>query len=171
MLNNVNQNGFLCFENIFNILVIVYRIGEAVLTYNSEEHELGEVREALWIHSNDPHKEGVSLTIRGYIKERFISGVNISPVDLTFDLAANSEEGSIGKYTLENLGGKAVKIISVKTSADYIVSLSSEFALNSGEKKELQVILLKDEAIEEIKEEEADEYIYLTIALPVKIGK
>jgi len=100
-----------------------------------------------------------------------MSGVNVSPVDLTFDLATNSEEGSMGKYTLENLGKKAAKIVSVETSADYLVSLSSKFELNSGDKKELQVVLLKDKAIKEIKEEEVDEYIYLTIALPVKITK
>jgi len=33
------------------------------------------------------------------------------------------------------------------------------------------VILLKDKAGEEIEEGEAEEYIYLTIALPVKINK
>jgi len=163
------------YEHIKHNIIIPLRIPpaeifEAALTYNSEEHELGEVREALWIHSNDPRRESVSLTIRGYIKERLMSGVNVSPVDLTFDLAINSEEGSMGKYTLENLGKKAAKIISVETSADYLVSLSSEFELNSGDKKELQVILLKDKAIKVI-EEEADEYIYLTIALPIKICK
>lgn len=164
------------YEHIKHNIIIPLRIPpteiyEAALTYNSEEHELGEVREAVRIHSNDPHREGVSLTIRGYIKEKIMSGVNISPVELTFDLAANSEEGSIGKYILENLGGKAAKIISVKTSADYLVSLSSELELNPGEKKELQVILSKNKAIEEIKEENIEEYIYLTIALPVRISK
>ena len=164
------------YEHIKHNIIVPLRIPpaeiyEAALTYTSEEHELGEIREAVWIHSNDSHRESLSLTIRGYIKERFMSGVNVSPVDLTFNLAANSEEGSIGKYTLENLGGKAAKIISVETSVDYLVSLSSELELNSGDKKELQVALLKDKAIEEIKEEQADEYIYLTIALPVKISK
>jgi len=151
--------------------ILPTEIYEATLIYDSNEHELGEVREAVRIYSNDPNREGVSLRISGYIKERFAPAVSISPAELTFDLAANSEEGSIGKYTLENLGGKAAKIISVKASADYIVSLSSEFELNSGEKKELQVIILKDKAREEIEEEEIEKYIYITIALPVKINK
>ena len=97
--------------------------------------------------------------------------VNISPVELIFNLVNNSKEEITEKFSLQNLGEKATKIVSVKSSADYLIPLSSEFDLNSGEQKELQVILLKDKAREEIEEEETEEYIYLTIALPVKINK
>jgi hypothetical protein len=141
------------------------------LTYNSTGHELGEVREAVWIYSNDTRREGVSIKIRGYIKEMLTPAVNISPVELTFNLVNSSKEEITGKYSLQNLGKKAIKIISVKSSTDYLAPLSSEFDLNSGDQKELQVILLKDKAREELEEEETEEYIYLTIALPVKINK
>lgn len=144
---------------------------EAVLTYNSIEHELGEVREAITIVSNDPKRAVSPLRVKGYIKEKDKPAISIWPVEMNFSLKADSEEGTIGKYTLENLGDKAVKIVSVKTSADYLVPLDSEFDLGLEEKENLQVILLKDKAIKEIHEEEADEYIYLTIALPVKISK
>ena len=144
---------------------------EATLTYNSIEHELGEVREAIMILSNDPKRAVSPLRVKGYIKEKGKPAISIWPVEINFNLKANSEEGATGKFTLENLGEKAAKIVSVKTSVDYLVSLSSELELNSGEKKELQVILLKDKAREERKEEDTDEYIYLTIALPVKISK
>ena len=144
---------------------------EVILTYDSTDHELGEVREAVWIYSNDTRREGVFIKIRGYIKEILTPAVNISPVELIFNLVNSSKEEITEKFSLQNLGEKATKIISVKSSADYLIPLSSEFDLNSGEQKELQVILLKDKAREEIEEEETEEYIYLTIALPVKINK
>jgi len=144
---------------------------EVILTHDSTNHELGEVKEAVWIYSNDTRREGVFIKIRGYIKEILTPAVNISPVELIFNLVNSSKEEITEKFSLQNLGEKATKIISVKSSADYLVPLSSEFDLNSGEQKELQVILLKDKAREEIEEEETEEYIYLTIALPVKINK
>lgn len=144
---------------------------EATLIYNSMEHELGEVREAIAILSNDPKRAVLPLRVKGYIKEKDKPAISIWPVEINFNLKADSEEGVIGKFTLENLGEKVVKIISVKTSADYLASLDSEFDLRSEEKEDLQIILLKDKAIKEIHKEEADEYIYLTIALPVKISK
>lgn len=145
---------------------------ETILTYNSTDHELGEVREAVWIYSNDIHQKALSIKIMGYIKEECKPAIHIFPVELAIDLTTDSrEEEIIEKFFLENLGEKTAKIISVKSSVDYLVPLNSEFDLNSEEKKELQVVLLKDKAIEEIKEEGAEEYIYLTIALPVRISK
>ena len=144
---------------------------EATLTYDSAEHELGEVREGITILSNDPKRAVSPLRVKGYIKEKDKPAISIWPVEINFNLKADSEDGAIGKFTLENLGEKKVKIISVKASSDYLVPLLSEFDLKSEEKENLQVILLKDKAIEEIQEEESDEYIYLTIALPVKVNK
>lgn len=144
---------------------------EATLTYNSMKHELGEVREAITILSNDPKRAVSPLRVKGYIKEKDKPAISIWPVEINFNLKADSEEDVIGKVTLENLGDKAVKIVSVKTSADYLALIDSEFDLRLEEKEDLQIILLKDKAIKEIHEEEADEYIYLTIALPVKISK
>ena len=43
--------------------------------------------------------------------------------------------------------------------------------LKSKEKQDFQVVLLKEMANEEIKENSTEEYIYLTIALPVKISR
>jgi hypothetical protein len=36
---------------------------EVILTYDSTDHELGEVREAVWMYSNDTRREGVSIKI------------------------------------------------------------------------------------------------------------
>ena len=164
------------YEHIKHNVIIPLRIPpteiyEAALTYDSNDHELGEVREAVRIYSNDPNREGISLRIGGYIKEGFKPAVSISPAGLNFNLASSLKDGIIEKIFVQNLGGKTTKIISVKSSVDYLVPLSSELDLNSGEKNELQVLLLKEKAIEEIEEEETEEYIYITIALPVKINK
>jgi len=164
------------YKHIKHNLIVPLIVGpkekyEVILSYDSTNHELGEVREAVWIYSNDTRRESVSIKIRGYIKEILTPAVNISPVELIFNLANSSKEEITEKFSLQNLGKKATKIISIKSSADYLVPLSSGFDLNSGEQKELQVILLKDKAREEIEEEEIEEYIYLTIALPVKINK
>lgn len=76
-------------------------------------------------------------------------------------------EGLVGKITLENSGENLIKIVSLKTSADYLVPLRSELELDSGEKKDAAVVLLKDK----IKEEKKEKYLYITIALPIVINR
>jgi len=97
--------------------------------------------------------------------------VSISPVGTNFNLAADSEGETIGKFILENSGKEGVKITSIKASADYLVPLVSEIELNSGEKENLQVILLRDKVKDKIQEGEIKEYLYLTIAVPIVINK
>jgi hypothetical protein len=144
---------------------------EIILTYDSTGHELGEVREAIRIFSNDPKKEALSLLIRGYIKEKEDPIISIWPTSLKLNLKTDLKEGVIEKFVLENLSEENVKIISVSTSADFLAPLRSEFNLNSKGKEDLQVVLFKDKALEEIKGESSEEYIYITIGLPVKITK
>jgi len=140
---------------------------EAIFTYDSTQHELGEVRESVRIYCNDPKRKAFSLRINGYIKEKAEPAVSVSPVTVEFDLANNSEGGLVGKVTLENSGENLIKIISLKTSADYLVPLSSEVELDSKEKKDVTVVLLKDK----IEEEDREEYLYLTIVLPIVIKR
>jgi len=143
------------------------------LTYNSSEHKLGEIREAIRIYSNDVEKETLFIRIKGYIGEAINPALNIFPIGLQFNLSSDSEEGAIGRLTFENLGNTSIKIISIKSSADYLAPLRSEINIGSREKENLQVVLLKDKAREEIivKEEKTEEYLYLTIALPIEITK
>jgi hypothetical protein len=145
---------------------------KAVLTYNSNDHELGEFRESIGLYCNDPKKKALSFHVKGYIKEKSEPMVSIYPVGTNLSLAADSEEGAIGRFTMENLGDKSIKIISINTSIDYLVPLRSEFELGSKEKEDFQIVLLKDKAKDEIKGgDESEEYLYLTIALPIKISK
>ncbi|MCK4308422.1 MAG: DUF1573 domain-containing protein [Candidatus Atribacteria bacterium] len=60
-------------------------------------------------------------------------------------------EGLVGKVTLENSGENLIKIISLKTSADYLIPLRTEVELDSGKKKDIAVVLLKDKIKEEKK--------------------
>jgi len=144
---------------------------ELILTYDSTNHKLGDVREAVRIYCNDPTRESFAIRISGYIKEKETPEVSISPTGAILDLAVDSEEGAIGKFILKNSGAETVKIISIKSSADYLAPLRSEFSLNSRKEQDLQVVLLKEKAREEIKEEKTEEYLYLTIAIPIEINK
>lgn len=144
---------------------------EIILTYDSIGHELGEVREAIRIFSNDPKKEALSLLIRGYIKEKESPMISIWPTSLKLNLKTDLKEGVIEKFVLENLSEENVKIISVNTSADFLAPLRSEFNLNSKGKEDLPIVLFKDKALEKIIGESGEEYIYITIGLPVKITK
>jgi len=144
---------------------------ELILTYNSAEHKLGDVREAVRIYCNDPITDSFFIRISGYIKDKEPPEVSISPTGAIFDLAPDSEAGVIGKFILKNSGAETVKIISIKSSADYLVPLRSELSLKSPEEKDLQVVLLKEKAREEIEENRSEEYLYLTIAIPIIINK
>ena len=144
---------------------------ELMLTYNSAEHKLGDVREAVRIYCNDPTTESVFIRISGYIKEKETPEVSISPTGAILDLAPDSEEGAMGKFTIKNSGDETVKIISIKSSTDYLAPLRSELGLKSQEEQDLHVVLLKDKAREKIEESKTEEYLYLTIAIPIKINK
>jgi hypothetical protein len=144
---------------------------EVIFTYDSRQHELGEVRESVRIYCNDPRKEAFSLRIDGYIKEKAAPTVSISPVGTSFNLVSDLEGETIGRVTLANSGEEGIKITSIKTSADYLVPLRTEVELNSGEKEDLQVALLKDKVPNKIEEGKIIEYLYLTIAIPIVISK
>ncbi len=90
---------------------------------------------------------------------------------MNFNLATDSEGETIGKFILENSGEEGIKITFIKTSADYLVPLISEIELNSREKENLQVILLRDKVKDKIQEGEIKEYLYLTVAIPIVINK
>ena len=144
---------------------------ELVLIYDSTNHKLGDVREAVRIYCNDPTTESFVIRISGYIKEKETPEISISPTGAVLDLAADSEEGAMGKFILKNSGDETVKIISIKSSADYLTPLRSELSLKSREEQNFQVVLLKNKARREIEENETEEYLYLTIAIPIKISK
>lgn len=144
---------------------------EFILTYDSTGHKLGEVREAIRFHCNDPKNETFFVTISGYIKEREISGIGISPEEITLNCDFVSEEDIAGKYILKNLGDKELNIVSISSSTDYLSPLYPNLILKSKTEEELPVIVLKNKARDTLEEDETTEYIYLTIALPVKISK
>ena len=104
------------------------------------------------IYCNDPRRKAFSLRVNGYIKEKPAPTVSISPVGTSFNLVTDSEGEMIGKFFLENSGEEEIKITSIKTSADYLIPLISEIVLNSGEKENLQVILLKDKVLDKTQE-------------------
>ena len=164
------------FDNIehnFNLPLIIppHDKFEFVLTYDSTGHELGEVKEAIRYNCNDPKNKTQSILISGYIKEREISGIGFSPEEVTINYDLASEEEIAGKYILKNLGDRELNIVSINSSVDYISPLYSNLKLKPKTKEELAVTILKDKVQDILEKGETTEYIYLTIALPVKINK
>jgi hypothetical protein len=158
--------------NIFFPLVVPpgekYKV---TLIYDSTEHKLGEIRETVIIYSNDPIRKAISFRILGYIKEKNKPALSIYPVAANLNLATNSEVDTMEKFTIENLGDELVEIVSIKYSVDYFAPLKNDFSLKSQEKRDFQVVLLKDKARQEIEENQVKEYLYLTIAIPINISK
>ena len=170
-IDKIDASEYIQYNTEIPLTILPGEKQEITFIYNSSQHELGEVRESVRIYCNDPRRKAFSLRVDGYIKEKPASAVSISPVGTSFNLTTDSEGETIGKFILENSGEEGVKITSIKASADYLVPLVSEIELNSGEKENLQVILLRDKVKNKIQEGEIKEYLYLTIAIPVLINK
>jgi len=171
IIDKIDTYEHIQYNNALPLKILPKEKFELVLIYDSTNHELGDVREAVRIYCNDPTTESFVIRISGYIKEKEAPEVSISPTETIFNLAADSEEGAIGKFTIKNSGAEPVKIISIKSSVDYLAPLRSELSLKSREEQDLQVVLLKDKARNEIGESKTEECLYLTIAIPIKISK
>jgi len=142
-----------------------------ILTYDSANHKIGKVREAVRLYCNDLTKESFFIKISGYIDNKESSSLSISTSGETIHLDSDSDENVMEKIILKNSGDENIKVISIKSSIDYLTPLRNEISLKSQEEQELQIVLLKEKAREEIKGDRAEEYLYLTIALPIKINK
>jgi len=171
IIDKIDASEYIQYDTEIPLTILPGEKQEVIFAYDSSQHELGEVRESMRIYCNDPRKKAFSLRVDGYIKEKSAPVVSVSPVGMNFNLAIDSEGETIGKFILENSGEEGIKITSIKASADYLVPLVSEIELDSGEKENLQVILLRDKVKDKIQEGEIKEYLYLTVAIPIVISK
>jgi len=171
IVDKIDASEYIQYNTEIPIILSLGEKKEVIFIYDSTQHELGEVRESIRIYCNDPRRKAFSLRVDGYIKEKPAPTVSISPVGISFNLGNDSEVETIGKFILENSGEGEIKITSIKTSADYLVPLISEIGLNSGEKENLQVVLLRDKLKDKIQEGKIQEYLYLTVAIPIVIDK
>jgi hypothetical protein len=171
IIDKIDASEYIQYDTEIPLTILPEERQEVTFIYDSSQHELGEVRESVRIYCNDPRRKAFSLRVDGYIKEKSAPTVSISPVGTSFNLTTDSEGETIGKFILENSGEEGIKITSIKTSADYLIPLVSEIELNSGEKENLQVILLRDKISDKIQEEEIKEFLYLTVAIPIIINK
>jgi len=171
IINKVDASEYIQYDTEIPFTILPGEKQEITFTYNSSQYELGEVRESVRIYCNDPRRKALSLRIDGYIKEKHAPTVSISPVGASFNLTTNTEGETIGRFVLANSGEEGIKITSIKTSADYLVPLVSEIELSSGAKENLQVILLRDKISDKTQEGEIEEYLYLTVAIPIVIKK
>jgi hypothetical protein len=171
IIDKVDASEYIQYDTEVPIILSLGEKKEVIFIYNSTQHELGEVRESIRIYCNDPRRKAFSLRVDGYIKEKTAPTVSISPTGINFNLVDSSESETIGNFILENSGEEGIKITSIKTSADYLIPLISEIGLHSGEKENLQVVLLRDKVKDKIQEGEILEYLYLTVAIPIVIVK
>jgi len=171
IIDKIDASEYIQFDIEIPLIILPGEKTEVTFTYNSSQHEIGDVRESVRIYCNDPRRKAFSLRVDGYIKEKAAPTVSISPVGASFNLTTDSEGETIGSFVLANLAEDGIKITSIKTSVDYLIPLVSEIDLNSGEKEDLQVILLKDKIPDKIQEGEIKEYLYLTIAIPIVINR
>jgi len=171
IIDKIDSSEYIQYDTEIPFTILPGEKQEVTFTYNSSQHELGVARESVRIYCNDPRRKAFSLRVDGYIKEKAAPTVSISPVGASFNLTTDSEGETIGSFVLANLAEDGIKITSIKTSVDYLVPLVSEIDLNSGEKEDLQVILLKDKIPDKIQEGEIKEYLYLTIAIPIVINR
>jgi len=171
IIDKIDASEYIQYDTEIPLTILPGEKREVTFTYDSSQHELGEVRESVRIYCNDPRRKAFSLRVNGYVKEKSAPTVSISPVGTSFNLTTDSEGDTIGRFILENSGEEGIKITSIKASADYLIPLKSEIELNSGEKENLQVILLRDKVSDKIQEGEIKEYLYLTVAIPIVINK
>jgi len=171
IIDKIDTYEHIQYDNALPLKILPKEKFELIFIYNSTNHKLGDVKEAVRIYCNDPITESFVIRISGYIKEKEAPEISISPTGAIFDLAADSEAGAIDKFVLKNSGDDTIKITSIRTSIPYIVPLRSELDLNSKSEEELNIILLKDKATGQIKEDRTEEYLYLTFAIPIKISK
>ena len=171
IIDKIDTYEHIQYDNALPLKILPKEKFELIFIYNSTNHKLGDVKEAVRIYCNDPITESFVIRISGYIKEKEAPEISISPTGAIFDLVADSEAGAIDKFVLKNSGDDTIKITSIRTSIPYIVPLRSELDLNSKSEEELNIILLKDKAIGQIKEDRTEEYLYLTFAIPIKISK
>ncbi|PIX33827.1 MAG: hypothetical protein COZ58_06095 [Candidatus Infernicultor aquiphilus] len=171
IIDKIDTYEHIQYDNALPLKILPKEKFELIFIYNSTNHKLGDVKEAVRIYCNDPITESFVIRISGYIKEKEAPEISISPTGAIFDLVADSEAGAIDKFVLKNSGDDTIKITSIRTSIPYIVPLRSKLDLNSKSEEELNIILLKDKATGQIKEDRTEEYLYLTFAIPIKISK
>ncbi|MEA1939606.1 MAG: DUF1573 domain-containing protein [Candidatus Caldatribacteriota bacterium] len=171
IIEKINASEYIQYNVSLPLSIPVGEKKDIRFSYDSSKHEIGEIKESIRIYCNDPRRKAFSLRISGYIKEETEPRVSISPTVAKFNLASDLDDKLVNQFTLENSGKKSVRIVSVETSADYLIPLRSEFDLRTKEKENLQIVFLKDKFQDKKLKEKTEEYFYLTIAIPIEINK
>lgn len=143
---------------------------EIVFIYDSTGHELGVIRDSVRIYCNDTRRKAFSLRIDGYIQEKPAPSVSISPVVINFYLKNKPEEEVMEKISLTNYSSEVMKITSINTSADFLISLKSELTIKPGEVEDIPLLIFRDKVFNDEAGERLPEYLYLTLALPIIVN-
>jgi len=171
IIDKIDTYQHIILNNSLPMKILPKEKSEIKLTYHSTEHLLGEVREAVMVYCNDPLTPSFSIRISGYIKEKEPDKISITPAKVVYHLGPDSENDLLQKLVIRNFGIEGAKIISVESSADYIISLGNEYQLEPEKTLNLPIALQKNIAVNEIGREDKEEYLFLTFAIPIKINE
>lgn len=142
---------------------------ELEFTFNSSEHEIGMVREYIRITTTDPRKKNLTLRVDGYVKEKE-NNISILPLEYIPIMVNHQTQMYEGKIIISNNNEKAIQLMSVESSVDYLEPISQEMILRPGEEREVIIKINSEDIADLYIGEKIQEYIYLNIALPVNIS-
>ena len=80
VINKIDASEYVQYDVEIPLNILPGEKQEVIFTYDSRQHDLGEVLESIRIYCNDPRKNAFSLRIKGYIKEKSTPTESISPV-------------------------------------------------------------------------------------------
>lgn len=136
------------------------KMGRISISYDSTGQR-GIVEEFLYIDSNDPSRKTIVFPLTGYVIK---SKPELSIYPIFLDLGTIQQGG---KYTaiirLKNWGEKKIQIANISGSSKLIIVTPSSTQIDPGEEARIDVSLNPREETGLI-----EEYLYLTIALPIE---
>ncbi len=86
IIDKIDTSEYIQYDTEMPLTILPGEKQEITFTYNSSQHELGEVKESVRIYCNDPRRKVFSLRVDGYIKEKSAPVVSVSPVGMNFNL-------------------------------------------------------------------------------------
>lgn len=136
------------------------KMGKIRISYDSTERK-GAVSEYLYIDFSEPSRKTAVFPITGYIMEPK-SELTIFPIFLDLGTIKQGEECN-GIIKLKNWGENKIEIANINSSSKLIIVNPSSEEIDPGEEAKINVSLNSGEETGEM-----EEYLYITIALPVE---
>jgi len=139
------------------------------VSFNSLGYE-GKITKCIWVESNDPDEPRKILTIKANVEvpqKRYITEpkaeLTISPIFLNLGTTKQGEKCT-AIIELKNRGEKKIKIVNINSSSKLMTVAPSSIEIGSAEEAKINITLNSGEETGQI-----EEYLYITIALPIEV--